>query len=145
MPGCGRGYDVFLLAAFGYDAYGLESSELALEDAKRLGRRIDTVLDGRVPDDGKEISEEEKAKYEVYRTRDLSVGRGAVHWMTGDFFKNEWVESIKKEEIGLFDGTFEVIYDYTVCSICFVQFLKRRFLRSCGLGPGFKPNLEKRA
>lgn len=135
VPGCGRGYDVFLLAAFGYDAYGLESSELALEDAKRLGERIDTVLDGRVPDDGKEISEEEKKKYEVYRTRDLSVGRGAIQWVTGDFFKDGWVEDIKKEEIGLFDGTFEVIYDYTVCGLSTPILSAPRSYGFCGMIP----------
>ena len=27
VPGCGRGYDVLLLASFGYDAYGFEVSE----------------------------------------------------------------------------------------------------------------------
>ena len=31
LPGCGRGYDVLLLASFGYDVYGLEVSESAVE------------------------------------------------------------------------------------------------------------------
>lgn len=30
VPGCGRGYDVLLLASFGYDAYGLDVSKLAV-------------------------------------------------------------------------------------------------------------------
>ena len=115
VPGCGRGYDVLLLAAFGYDAYGLESSELALEDARKLEAKANDILDGRKPDDGSEISEGEKKKFEIYRTRDPAVGRGTCHWVTGDFFKNDWVDKIKEDELGLFDGTFEVIYDYTVC------------------------------
>ncbi|TVY52571.1 Thiocyanate methyltransferase, partial [Lachnellula suecica] len=34
VPGCGKGYDVLLLAAHGYDAYGLEYSTKALESAR---------------------------------------------------------------------------------------------------------------
>jgi hypothetical protein len=31
---CGQGYDVLLLSAFGYDAYGLDSSSAALDGAR---------------------------------------------------------------------------------------------------------------
>ncbi|KAL6234820.1 S-adenosyl-L-methionine-dependent methyltransferase [Aspergillus navahoensis] len=35
VPGCGRGVDDFLLASFGYDAYGLEYSKSAIEQCKK--------------------------------------------------------------------------------------------------------------
>ncbi len=128
VPGCGRGYDVLLLAAFGYDAYGLESSELALEDAKTLQCKIETVLDGKNSDGV--LTEEEKSegrKAEMYRTRNVDVGRGHVNWITGDFFKDEWVQK-QKEEDPEFDGTFEVLYDYTVSKVLYPSLL---FHHSC--------------
>ena len=36
LPGCGRGYDVMLLANFGYDSYGLEISGSAGESRKQM-------------------------------------------------------------------------------------------------------------
>lgn len=36
VPGCGKGYDVLLLSAFGYDATGLEISSKALEEARKV-------------------------------------------------------------------------------------------------------------
>ncbi|KAK2806779.1 hypothetical protein FQN50_005641 [Emmonsiellopsis sp. PD_5] len=86
VPGCGRGYDVTLLAAFGYDAYGLEYSSTAVE-----------------------ICREEAAGVEDKITaRDQKVGRGKVTFVQGDFFKNGWLE-----EIGVEEGRFDLIYDYT--------------------------------
>ena len=41
VPGCGRGYDVLLLAAYGYDAYGLDTSTLAIQGAQELARSPD--------------------------------------------------------------------------------------------------------
>ncbi|KAJ9643578.1 hypothetical protein H2199_004257 [Coniosporium tulheliwenetii] len=35
VPGCGKGYDVLLLAAAGYDAYGVEASKNAVGAAER--------------------------------------------------------------------------------------------------------------
>lgn len=90
VPGCGRGYDVLLLSSFGYDAYGLEASANAVKACK-------------------EYAEKEDAKYPV---RNEETGRGAVRFLYGDFFKDDWVR-----EIG--DGNevkFDLIYDYTVCA-----------------------------
>ncbi|KFZ18339.1 hypothetical protein V502_04135 [Pseudogymnoascus sp. VKM F-4520 (FW-2644)] len=92
VPGCGKGYDVLLLAAFGYDAYGLETSELALKGAKE--------------------TEEKHGGDEVYRVRDESVGKGKVTWIAGDFFKDDWAKSLGEG----FDGTFDVLFDYTFLS-----------------------------
>lgn len=87
VPGCGRGVDVLLLASFGYDAYGLEYSKSALEGCRK----------------------EEESAEQKYPVRDAAVGRGKVTWIQGDFFENDWVESL-----GLEGNQFDFIYDYTV-------------------------------
>lgn len=56
VPGCGKGYDVFLFAAFGYDAYGLEGSPNAIKACE--GFRSEA--------EGKE----------EYKIRDEKAGRG---------------------------------------------------------------------
>jgi SAM-dependent methyltransferase len=88
VPGCGRGYEVLLLSAFGYDAYGLEISESALVEAKKT----------------QELVEGE----DLYKIRDESAGKGKVTWLAGDFFK---VDALKGLEG---DGKFDLLYDYTV-------------------------------
>lgn len=87
VPGCGRGVDVLLLASFGYDAYGVEYSERAVEVCKRE-------------------AEENGDKYPV---RDQEVGRGEIKFLVGDFFKDGWLK-----ESGVELGQFDLIYDYTV-------------------------------
>lgn len=89
VPGCGRGVDVFLLASFGYDAYGLEYSATAVDACKK---------------------KEEKEKHSRYRVRDEKVGEGKVTFVQGDFFDDTWLN-----EIGVPRNGFDVIYDYTVC------------------------------
>jgi len=88
VPGCGIGYDVLLLSAWGYDAYGLELSETALKGARAM--------------------EEKSRKLNEYRVRDAAAGKGKVVYLTGDFFKNDFLGLVEGE------GTFDVIYDYTV-------------------------------
>lgn len=87
VPGCGRGVDVLLLASFGYDAYGLEYSKSALEGCRK----------------------EEESTEKKYPVRDAGIGRGKVTWIQGDFFENDWLESL-----GLEGNQFDFIYDYTV-------------------------------
>jgi SAM-dependent methyltransferase len=94
VPGCGRGVDVLLLASFGYDAYGLEYSAAAIEACKK----------------------EEKENSNWYRVRDQSIGTGKVTWIQGDFFDDAWLQSI-----GLPLNSFDVIYDYTVCTFFFAD------------------------
>ncbi|CAD6567119.1 MAG: hypothetical protein ASARMPRED_000506 [Alectoria sarmentosa] len=88
VPGCGKGYDVLLLASFGYDASGLEVSETAV----------------------KRCYEEQKANGLKYPARDESSGAGAVKFMRGDFFGTDWMINIEG------DGKFDLIYDYTFLS-----------------------------
>ena len=86
VPGCGRGYDVLLLASFGYDAYGLDVSSTAVE----LCREFAAVNKNEYP------------------TRDDNTGPGTATFLSGDFFQDDWVGDIEGGQ------TFELIYDYTV-------------------------------
>lgn len=86
VPGCGRGYDVILLASFGYDAYGLEVSDKAVELCVQ----------------------EQQTNGDKYPVKDESVGYGTVTFLKGDFFHDEWTEKIPG------GGKFDLIYDYTV-------------------------------
>jgi hypothetical protein len=87
VPGCGRGYDVLILSAFGYDAYGLDVSPAAIHAAKDYEKLM-------FSDD-------------MYKARD-SGGKGQVHWITGDFFKDEFLKDIGG------NGAFDLLFDYTV-------------------------------
>merc|ERR1712098_642820 len=90
VPGCGKGYDVLLLSAFGYDAYGLEISSKALEEA----RKVEAEVNGR----------------DIYAARE-GFEKGEVHWIVGDFFE-EGGEGILGGE------KFDLIYDYTfLCAL----------------------------
>lgn len=91
VPGCGKGYDVHLLAAHGYDAYGLEVGN-AIEAARKFA--------------------EEAQEREEYRAKDDNLGKGKVGFVQGDFFRREWEEGIS----GGSSKGFDVIYDYTVSS-----------------------------
>lgn len=98
VPGCGRGYDVLLLAAFGYDAYGLEVSQKALEAA----REYEQIHRGDEIYQGHEDPFNPGKKYD----------KGTVTWLAGDFFKNDFLKNFESEE-----GTFDLIFDYTVTFI----------------------------
>ena len=109
VPGCGRGYDVSLLASFGYDAYGLEVSDKAVELC---------------------VQEHQK-NGDKYPIKDESDGYGKVTFLKGDFFRDEWTEKIPG------DGKFDLIYDYTVRTLFFsfgppppLPFLSPRFFLS---------------
>lgn len=86
VPGCGRGYDVLLLASFGYDAYGLEVSE--------------KVVQGCI--------QEQKTNGRKYPVEDDSVGIGRASFIQGDFFSDDWIKEIPGGPY------FDLIYDYTV-------------------------------
>ncbi|KAF2769376.1 S-adenosyl-L-methionine-dependent methyltransferase [Teratosphaeria nubilosa] len=91
VPGCGRGYDVSLFAAYGYDAYGLDVSPTALEAAKN------------------EQSDANAAnKYPVHN--DL-LGRGEAKFVLGNFFTDEFLAQTGGQQ-------FDLIYDYTfLCAL----------------------------
>lgn len=101
VPGCGKGYDVFLFAAFGYDAYGLEGSSNAIKACETF----------RGDAEGKE----------EYAIRDEKAGRGSVKFVLGDFFSKEWEKEVGEEEV-----KFDVIYDYTVSRSPLFYLLLRR-------------------
>ncbi|CAL3967215.1 unnamed protein product [Diplocarpon coronariae] len=123
VPGCGRGYDVLLLSAFGYDAYGLEFSAKALEEAR--------ILEGGM------------AGREGYATRE-GVEKGAITWLTGDFFEDGFLEGVEG------DAKFDLIYDYTFLSALppamrpawskrFVELLAPEGIVVCVEFPTYKP------
>lgn len=68
VPGCGRGYDVLLLARMGFDAVGLEVSGKAVEEGRAW------------------IGEHEK--------KDHGGIVGEARIILGDFFNDAWVEEI---------------------------------------------------
>jgi methyl halide transferase len=90
VPVCGMGYDVLLLSSFGYDVCGLELSDNALKGARRV---------------------EEESVGEEYLAKDPRVGKGKVKFLSGDFFKDDFLGGVEGE------GKFDVIYDYTVRSL----------------------------
>lgn len=94
VPGCGRGYDVLLLASFGYDAVGLEVSETAV----------------------KRCWEEKEKNGGEYPVMDEDAGAGDFSFVQGDFFKSEWL----RPDVGK-DGVFDLIYDYTFLSALRVE------------------------
>jgi SAM-dependent methyltransferase len=87
VPGCGRGYDVLILSTFGYDAYGLDISEIGIREAKDY--------------------QKDHFEDEAYKARGPE-GKGRVTWAVGDFFKDEFLKEFGGE------ATFDLIYDYTV-------------------------------
>lgn len=86
VPGCGKGYDVLLLASFGYDAWGLEVSPLAHKACEEF--------------------KQEKGQGVEYDAVDKDIGRGSANFVLGDFYKQDWEKAA--------GGPFHIIYDYTV-------------------------------
>jgi SAM-dependent methyltransferase len=93
VPGCGKGYDLAVFAAHGYDAYGIEISENALAAAENWLKD---------PGEGKEGE---------HKTQNDRVGRGESKVLLGDFFKDDdgWLQGAG----GLGEG-FDIVYDCTV-------------------------------
>lgn len=99
VPGCGKGYDVALFAAYGFDSVGLEVSGHAVTAAKKY-------LAGEEGGRGKGIEGE-------YEGKDGGQGKGSAVCIEGDFFDDAWLEEVGvKVEEG-----FDVIYDNTVSPI----------------------------
>jgi len=92
VPGCGKGYDVLLLASFGYDAYGVDGSETALKEARKL---VETDQD-------------------KYPLQPGVKSRGVVKFVLGDFFSSDWEAQTGFSE----SNRFDIIYDYTfLCAL----------------------------
>jgi protein-L-isoaspartate O-methyltransferase len=97
VPGCGKGYDVALFAAHGYDAYGLEVSSHAADAARKY-----------LEEPGKGPLEGE------YAVRDEKVGKGAMKVVCGDYFEDGWLGDVEGWEGN--EG-FDIIYDNTVSKV----------------------------
>jgi SAM-dependent methyltransferase len=92
VPGCGRGYDVLLLASYGYDAYGADVSQTAIDACNKLDQD----------------QAEDTAKYPI---KDASIGRGSRNFLLADFFNDDLLSHTGGSK-------FDVIYDYTfLCAI----------------------------
>lgn len=94
IPGCGKGYDIALFAAHGYDAYGLEVSQHAVQIAQKY-----------IQDPGKGPLEEE------YVVQNEQVGKGGTKVLLGDYFDNGWLKEVQGWDG---DEGFDIIYDNTV-------------------------------
>ncbi|KAK5129603.1 hypothetical protein LTR08_003034 [Meristemomyces frigidus] len=91
VPGCGKGYDVFLLTAYGYDAFGLDSSQLAVQGARAC---VDA-----------------KDRDHRYPLRNGLEGRGEAVFVQADFFGDAFLADTD-------GGQFDLIYDYTfLCAL----------------------------
>jgi SAM-dependent methyltransferase len=92
VPGCGRGYDVLLLASYGYDAYGADVSQTAIDACNELDQN----------------QAEDAARYPI---KDGSIGRGSRNFLLADFFNDDLLSHTGGSK-------FDVIYDYTfLCAI----------------------------
>ena len=88
---------MLLLSAFGYDAYGLEISSKALEEA----RKVEAEMGGK----------------DIYAAKE-GFEQGEVHWIVGDFFE--------EGDGGVLGGEkFDLIYDYTVFTLSLLSIVKR--------------------
>jgi SAM-dependent methyltransferase len=92
IPGCGKGYDVALFAAHGYDAFGLEISEHAAQAAFVYLANV-----GRGPLEG---------EYEAANAT-RGTDRGKMACFLGDFFSEDWLQVERGEG-------YDIIYDITV-------------------------------
>ncbi|KAG0131957.1 S-adenosyl-L-methionine-dependent methyltransferase [Tuber indicum] len=96
VPGCGRGYDVFLLATHGYDAFGVEISKTAVKEAREWA--------------SDQLEIEKAASGQTLETDRW----GRIQMVEGDFFKDDWIEAM---EVDL-RGGFDLVYDYTfLCAL----------------------------
>ncbi|KAI5803513.1 S-adenosyl-L-methionine-dependent methyltransferase [Peziza echinospora] len=92
VPGCGRGYDVALLAHLGFDAYGIDISARAVGLAENFHEN---------------------------NPKPTAPG-GRISFRQGDFFKDEWVYTIVsgEGEDKEAEGAFDLAYDYTfLCAL----------------------------
>jgi hypothetical protein len=93
--GCGRGYDVVMLALHGYDAFGLEISATAVETAKEYASA--------------ELKHPQAYNFGPGQSKSgPSLNRGNVNFVQGDFFSSDWESEILPN-----GQKFELIYDYT--------------------------------
>ncbi|KAE8150210.1 thiol methyltransferase [Aspergillus avenaceus] len=96
VPGCGKGYDVAMLALHGYDVYGLDVSSTGVNVAREYASV--ELLDPKPYNFGPGFDQSRRPE------------KGQITILEGDFFSSEW----KAQDGGLFD----LIYDYTfLCAL----------------------------
>ncbi|TQS32819.1 hypothetical protein Golomagni_06855 [Golovinomyces magnicellulatus] len=89
VPGCGRGHDVILLRAFGYDVHGLDYSS----DGIKLAKENVADFDSKNP---------------VTKPAVDGVAVGSIDWRVADFFDDAWSKDVK----------YDLIFDYTfLCAL----------------------------
>ncbi|RKK21513.1 hypothetical protein BFJ68_g17990 [Fusarium oxysporum] len=99
VPGCGKGYDVVMLALHDFDVYGLDVSAKGVEIARQYA-----VTELAEP---KEYNFGEKEKFSAAQP-------GTVKILVGDFFNRQWEVSCAQDGC---EG-FDLIYDYTfLCAL----------------------------
>ncbi|KAI1135623.1 S-adenosyl-L-methionine-dependent methyltransferase [Hypoxylon sp. FL0543] len=99
VPGCGKGYDVVMLALHGFNVYGLDVSRKAVETAQEYAAT--------------ELREPSAYNF-AFEDDYLELSPGSLKFIEGDFFKTDWEKEI---EIDGFQG-FDLIYDYTfLCAL----------------------------
>ncbi|KAJ6181199.1 hypothetical protein N7519_011660 [Penicillium mononematosum] len=92
VPGCGKGYDVVMLALHGFDAVGLEISAKGVSTAEEYAQ--------------KELQAPQAYNFGSAWTNKFE--RGSVSFIQGDFFQSDCTKGEK----------FDVIYDYTfLCAL----------------------------
>ncbi|KAK4195996.1 putative thiopurine S-methyltransferase [Triangularia verruculosa] len=103
IPGCGKGYDVVMLALHGFDVYGLEVSPTGVEAARAYAaEQLEAPL-------AYNYGEGNQERYQKDR-------RGEVTFLAGDFFKRDWESKCVRD--GEAFGGFDLIYDYTfLCAL----------------------------
>ncbi|KAJ4372910.1 hypothetical protein N0V83_003201 [Neocucurbitaria cava] len=110
IPGCGKGYDIALFAAHGYDAYGLEVSSHAADAAKRY---ISGIVEG-VEGEDKDWKGPLEGEYSAALSQH-EAGCGSMEVLLGDYFSDEWLKDVEgwSEDEG-----FDIIYDNTfLCAL----------------------------
>ena len=105
VQGCGKGYDVTMLALHGFDVFGLEVSLIGGEVARKHAKaelvnpsEYNFANPGYKPDEGP----------------------GSVEIIVGDFFKRDWEADCMSQS----GEKFDLIYDYTVSCAHLKQQLK---------------------
>ncbi|KAM0333069.1 hypothetical protein ACHAQA_001727 [Verticillium albo-atrum] len=105
VPGCGKGHDALLLAAFGYDVVGLDYAPAATREA---------IENEQAVTEAQREGGQAAAAVDLYTPRDGVPSRGKTTWATGDFFSDEWLEQSGLAK----DTTFDLIFDYTfLCAL----------------------------
>jgi hypothetical protein len=106
VPACGSGYDAVLLAkVFGYHVVGLEISPTALDAARECLDGVNRVLYAHRMQQQQQPSDDNPSMRFWLDNQSSSPGR--VHWVSGDFFSDDWLANAGAEK-------FDLIFDYTV-------------------------------